>query len=76
MAVDWKQVVKAFYAKAAYKGFQFTGIEQLINAQNDKRLKAAWKNSLEHQITQGTLPDYESVRADLWTLFTNIFKSF
>jgi predicted nucleotidyltransferase component of viral defense system len=72
--IDWKQVVQAFSAKTKYKGLQFTGVEQFINAQNDKRLKAAWKNSLEHQVAAGSLPDYDTVRADLWLLFTQIFQ--
>jgi len=72
--IDWKQVVQAFYAKSEYKGLKFTGIEQFINTQNDKRLKAAWKNSLEHQVASGSLPDFDTVRADLWLLFSRIFS--
>ena len=71
--IDWEQVLQAFYAKTEYKGLKFTGIEQFINTQNDKRLKAAWKNSLEHQVASGSLPDYDEVRADLWLLFSRIF---
>ena len=71
--IDWALVTQAFRAKAEYKGLQFTGVEQFINAQNDKLLKTAWKNSLEHQVAFGKLPDYETVKADLWSLFTRIF---
>jgi predicted nucleotidyltransferase component of viral defense system len=71
--IDWKLVVQAFYKKAEYKGISFTGVEQFINARNDTILKAAWKNSLEHQIATGDLPDYDTVRTDLLTLFTRIF---
>jgi len=71
--IDWEQVVQAFYAKTEYKGLKFSGIEQFINTQNDKRLKAAWKNSLEHQVASGSLPDYDTVRTDLWLLFSRNF---
>ncbi|MDR1974977.1 MAG: nucleotidyl transferase AbiEii/AbiGii toxin family protein [Bacteroidales bacterium] len=71
--INWQEVVRAFYAKMAYKGLSFTNIDQLINPQNDKILKAAWKNSLEHQIPFGALPDYEMVRKDLVELFIRIF---
>ncbi len=48
------------HKKMAFKGHIFTGIEQLINPENDKQLSASWKNSLAYQIT-GELPDYENV---------------
>jgi len=67
--INWRSVVQAFHTKAEYKGLRFQGIGQFINPQNDKILKAAWKNSLEHQVAFGSLPDYDTVRADLWELF-------
>jgi hypothetical protein len=66
-------VVDAFRRKAVYKGLQFSHIEQLINDDNDKKLKAAWSNSLKHQIGNGKLPDYDAVKTDLLTLFGLIF---
>ena len=72
--IDWQSVVNAFYTKAKYKGLSFTGVEQLINTQNDRILKAAWKNSLEYQVAFGNLPDYDTVREYLLTLFTKIFR--
>jgi len=71
--INWRHVVQAFYSKVEYKGLQFNGIEQFINTQNDKLLKTAWKNSLEHQVALGSLPSYETVREDLWSLFIQIF---
>ena len=71
--IDWRQVMQAFYAKAEYKGLSFTGVEQIINPSTDKILKSAWKNSLEHQITLGELPDYDTVREDLLRLFVKVF---
>lgn len=38
--LDWPSVTKAFYEKMEYKVFEFTGIEQLINNENDKRIQA------------------------------------
>jgi predicted nucleotidyltransferase component of viral defense system len=63
--IDWQEVVRGFYEKIEYKNLQFSGIEQLINENNDKILKSAWKNSLEHQIGKGKLPEYEIVRNDI-----------
>ena len=72
--IDWKEIVKGFSKKVEYKNLQFSGVEQLINENNDKILKSAWKNSLEHQIENGKLPEYETVRNDLEILFEKIFK--
>ncbi|MDR2970909.1 MAG: nucleotidyl transferase AbiEii/AbiGii toxin family protein [Bacteroidales bacterium] len=73
--IDWQSVIQAFYVKSEYKKLQFTGIEQLINDQKDKILKTAWKNSLEHQIAFGKLPDYSTVREDLLSLFRKVFTN-
>jgi len=72
--VDWQEVVKGFYKKIEYKNLLFSGVEQLINENSDKILKSAWKNSLEHQIENGKLPEYETVRDDLKILLEKIFK--
>ncbi|MDR1897618.1 MAG: nucleotidyl transferase AbiEii/AbiGii toxin family protein [Prevotellaceae bacterium] len=72
--VDWKMVTEAFYAKTAYKKLQFSGIEQLINNENDRILKAAWNNSLKHQVSHKNLPEYDVVREDLFSLFQQLFK--
>jgi hypothetical protein len=57
-----------------YKGLEFITIEQMINVDNDKLLKAAWKNSLGHQIPEVLLPDYETVKNDLLKLFNEVFN--
>jgi predicted nucleotidyltransferase component of viral defense system len=72
--IDWKEVVKGFHQKVEYKKLQFLGVEQLINENHDKILKTAWKNSLEHQIENGKLPEYETVREDLKKLLERVFK--
>lgn len=69
--IDWKKVTEAFHQKMKFKGLEFTGIEQMINEENDKRLKAAWKNSLGHQIPSAQLPDYEVIKKELKHLLTN-----
>jgi predicted nucleotidyltransferase component of viral defense system len=63
--IDWQEIVKGFHKKIEYKNLQFSGIEQLVNENNDKILKKKKKNSLEHQIEKGNLPEYETVRNDL-----------
>jgi predicted nucleotidyltransferase component of viral defense system len=72
--IDWRAVVDAFRRKTAYKGLQFSHITQLVNDDNDKKLKAAWSNSLKHQIGNGKLPDYGTVKTDLVALFRLIFN--
>ena len=71
--LDYNPIVKTFHKKLAFKGYTFSGIEQLINPENDKQLSAAWKNSLAHQIT-GELPDFETVRNELLFLFKTILS--
>ena len=72
--LNWTIIVDAFYKKMKFKNIEFTGIDQLINAKSDKALKAAWKNSLGHQIKKEKLPEYEIVRENLLQLFERIFK--
>lgn len=62
--IDLNGIAEAFHRKMAFKGHTFTGIAQLLNPENDKQLKAAWKNSLGHQISV-QLPDYEAVKYKL-----------
>jgi predicted nucleotidyltransferase component of viral defense system len=71
--LEYKPIVDAFHKKLAFKGHSFSGIEQLINSENDKHLKAAWKNSLAHQIT-GELPDFETVKNELLVLLKKILS--
>lgn len=73
--LDWEVIVSAFHKKMAFKGLRLTSIEQLLNADNDKVLRAAWHNSLEHQVSVGKFVDYETVKADLSQLFDRIFVS-
>jgi hypothetical protein len=72
--VKWDKVAKAFHKKMEFKGLEFTGIEQIINPQNDKRLKTAWKNSLEHQIPESNLPAYELIKQELIILIKEILS--
>jgi predicted nucleotidyltransferase component of viral defense system len=69
--LDYKLIADAFHKKLAFKGHSFSAVEQLINSENDKHLSAAWKNSLAHQIT-GELPDFETVKNELLSLFKKI----
>ena len=45
-----------------------------INDTNDKRVKAAWENSLCHQIPGGANPTYEEVKEYLSSLLDMIFN--
>lgn len=72
--IDWKEITIAFHEKMNYKNIEFEGIHQMINDTNDKRVKAAWQNSLGHQIPGGIAASYDEVRQGLWVLFNEIFK--
>lgn len=72
--IDWPSVITAFHEKMKFKGLTFTGIDQMINEENDKRLKAAWKNSLGHQVARHELPEYLTVKTYLLASFNEIFK--
>jgi predicted nucleotidyltransferase component of viral defense system len=72
--IDWPVIVKAFHQKMKFKGLKFTGIDQMINPDNDKRLEPAWKNSLAHQIYPELLLPYEAIRDELFELLVRIFN--
>ena len=72
--IDWQVIVNAFHEKMAFKNLSFTGIEQMINEENNKHLQTAWRNSLAHQINPELLPEYEAVKDELLKLFEEIFK--
>jgi len=72
--LNWENIVEAFHEKMKFKEIAFTGIEQLINPRNEKLVKAAWKNSLGHQINVAILPSFESVKSELQLLMNKIFQ--
>jgi predicted nucleotidyltransferase component of viral defense system len=73
--IDWKEITAAFHEKMKYKNIEFEGIHQMINETNDKRVKAAWQNSLGHQIPGGITASYDEVRQGLWDLLNEIFNN-
>ncbi|MEZ4799625.1 MAG: nucleotidyl transferase AbiEii/AbiGii toxin family protein [Flavobacteriales bacterium] len=72
--IDWGKVTTGFHQKMKFKGLEFTGIEQMINEETDKRLRTAWKNSLGHQIPEVQLPEYEVVKIELIELLKEILN--
>lgn len=72
--LNWPEIVEAFHQKMKFKGLEFTGIDQMINEDNDKRLQAAWKNSLGHQVQKEYFIKYEETREVLHELLTAIFN--
>jgi predicted nucleotidyltransferase component of viral defense system len=73
--LNWPKIVEAFHEKMKFKGYTFTGVEQLINEDNDRKLKAAWKNSLGHQIASEQLLEYEVVREYLELILKKFLNS-
>lgn len=71
--IDWSFVTEAFHTKMKFKGLTFTGIYQMINEENDKRLKSAWQNSLKHQIPEKNMVEYETVKNGILELLNDIF---
>jgi predicted nucleotidyltransferase component of viral defense system len=73
--LDWAEIKHAFLEKMAFKGLEFTGIDQLLNAKSENTVKRAWKNSLGHQIASRKLPAFDEVKKDLELLFNTIFET-
>lgn len=71
--IDWTAVKKAFHEKMAFKGLAFTGIDQMVNDNSEKALKAAWSNSLGHQLPEKNVVEYETVKNDIVSLLKGIF---
>jgi len=71
--LNWDEIIEAFHQKMKFKGLEFTGIDQLINDENDKQLQAAWKNSLGRQIPGDRLPDYLEVKDSIKELLEEKF---
>jgi predicted nucleotidyltransferase component of viral defense system len=71
--LKWSEIVKAFHKKMKFKNIEFTGIDQIINPENDKQLMAAWNNSLAHQIPGDNFPEYGTVRDEIKRLLTEYF---
>lgn len=61
--------------KMGFKGLEFTGVEQLLNARSENTVKRAWKSSLGHQISTKKLPAFDEVQKDLKLLFDQIFET-
>lgn len=71
-SIDWQEVTAAFHEKLKFKGHEFTGIDQIINKENDRRVKAAWENSLRHQVPEKDFVEYEVVREVIVDLLERI----
>jgi predicted nucleotidyltransferase component of viral defense system len=72
--IDWYEIKSAFHEKMRFKNIEFEGTHQMLNDTNDKRVKAAWQNSLGHQIPGGANPTYEEVKEYLTSLLDTIFN--
>jgi predicted nucleotidyltransferase component of viral defense system len=72
--LDFTKIVEAFHKKMKFKNLEFKGIEQLMDEDDDKKLRASWKNSLAHQIQTEALPEFDTVKNELTNLFSTIFK--
>lgn len=73
--LPWSEIKQAFLEKMAFKGLEFTGVDQLLNAKIENTVKRAWKNSLGHQIASRKLPAFDEVKKELELLFNEIFET-
>src|SRR5690606_11839972 len=73
--LPWTEIKQAFLEKMAFKGLEFTGVDQLMNAKSENTVKRAWKTSLGHQISVKKMPAFEEVKKDLELLFNKIFET-
>ena len=72
-SLNWDEIKEAFIQKMKFKNIEFTGINQIINEENDKQLNAAWNNSLANQISNDHFPDYGMVKNDIMQLLARYF---
>lgn len=72
-SLNWGTIKEAFIQKMKFKNIEFTGINQIINEENDKQLYAAWNNSLANQIPNDHFPDYGMVKNDIMQLLARYF---
>lgn len=72
--LNWPKVIGAFHQKMRFKDIEFTGIEQMINEENDSQLMAAWNNSLAHQIPGDHFAEYKTVRDEVKQLLVKYLK--
>lgn len=73
--LPWSEIKQAFLEKMAFKGLEFTGVDQLLNAKIENTVKRAWKNSLGHQIASRKLPAFDEVKKELELLFNEILET-
>jgi len=66
---EWVDIRNAFHNKMRYKGYTFTGINQLINEKSLDILKRSWQHSLGHQLQSSSLPDIDTVIKELTEAF-------
>lgn len=71
--LNWPEIVAAFHQKMKFKGLEFTGIEQMINDENNRRLQSAWKNSLGHQIARDKFAEYNEIKESIKNLLQTYF---
>ncbi|HLG02954.1 MAG TPA: nucleotidyl transferase AbiEii/AbiGii toxin family protein [Bacteroidia bacterium] len=72
--LDYNKITHAFHKKVRYKNLEFKNIKQLIDEDEDKKLRTSWTNSLAHQIKKEVLPEYDIVKNELKALFKKIFR--
>jgi predicted nucleotidyltransferase component of viral defense system len=63
--VDKDKIGSIFRQKAQFKHIEFHGYTDFFETDQLKRVKQAWKNSLQNHLKDNTLPDYEKVITDL-----------
>lgn len=72
---DWNEVNNAFHKKMKFKGYTYTGVDQLINEKSIGILKRSWEQSLAHQLQSTGLPDIETVMKGLTDTFKRYLKA-
>lgn len=72
--LDWNKIAEAFYEKVSFKGLSFSGIDQMINDENSAILRKSWENSLRHQITGNSFPNFEVVKKNITELLIKVLK--
>lgn len=69
---EWIGVNGAFHNKMEFKGYKYSGVDQLINKKSIDILKRSWEQSLGQQLQASSLPDIDTVIKEL----TETFKKY
>ena len=71
---EWAEIREAFLMKMKYRGYIYSGVDQLMNDKNYDILKRSWEQSLRYQLQSSSFPELDDVAEGLTALFKKHFE--